>query len=267
MKRTGWALFLLTLATTAWAQLDPKAQPFLDAYTAYFTEAQVPQPEGGKLETIDMTMCVSINVPEAPPETCTRTVLNYSRRWLMSETQGEDGFKMVYRDGKVQMRSISLGGEPFTLPRAETRKIERQFKTMFKQLQEMQNGKWSQQDFESSHYDGFVRYGKVIAGEQVTTTVTAPSFGMVPGDTQSATTRFIFNKEKTVIGMVIKTPQGKMLSIPNNPKAKNPLAWFMNATYYTLKGNKPVRQGTMRLTRYRLNAPLEERLFTLTPER
>ncbi len=83
MKRRVLSLILFVLGAPAWAQLDPKAQPYLDAYLAAFTQHQPTE-----VKTVDMTMCIDSVGESAGPEVCTRSVMDFSRRWMMSSMAG-----------------------------------------------------------------------------------------------------------------------------------------------------------------------------------
>jgi hypothetical protein len=267
MTRAVWVFLALLLSGAAGAQLDPKAQPFLDAYTASFENAKMPGFNGSTFATMDMTMCMTFYASPEPPseESCTRTAMDITRRWMMTETSGEFSSKTVYRNGKAQTRIVGFG-EPRELPPAQTKELERTLEAMFAQLQEIQNGTVDVESFTSSRYDGFVRYGKVLAGEKITATMVVPTFGLGQDSTQPTEIQLIFDKEETAIGMITSTPQSKSLIVYAAPLNKNPLARFMNATYYGLNGNKPVLQAKIRLARFRINAPLNEALFTLKPK-
>lgn len=270
MKRTKLlviALCLFILGTLAWAQLDPKAQPFLDAYMASFETATMTAARDATFDTLDMTMCfTSFGGKPKTPESCTRTAIDFKHRYMMSSMPGEYGMKMVYRDGKALIKIAGMP-EQMPMPQNEVRKLERSFKEIFDQLQELESGMWQADGFEFSRYDGFVHYGKAVAGEQITTKATVPSFGMGMKDKQKMTLQLIFNDEKIVIGMVTDIAGGKSLTVPTSPEAKNIMFRMMNATHYSLENGKPIQTGKLRLARYKINEPLDEVLFTLTPER
>lgn len=267
MTRAVWVFLALLLSGTAGAQLDPKAQPFLDAYTASFENAKMPGFSGDTVESMDMTMCMTFYAPPEPPleGNCTRMVTDITRQRMLIETSGEYNSKMVYRNGKAWMRIEGFGG-PSELPPAQTKELEETFQAMFVQLQDLQNSKVVVEDFSSSHYDGFVRYGKVMVGEKITATMVVPTFGVGQTSTQPTEVQLIFNRKKTVIGMVMAAPEGKSLIVHTNPRNQHPISRFINASYYALEGNKPVLQATMNLQRLRFNAPLNEALFTLKPK-
>ncbi len=153
-------------------------------------------------------------------------------------------------------------GEGVPMPKAMVTKLEQGLEQMFEQI----SGKAFTSDFDSSHYDGFMRYGRVLQGTQVRATMTLPSFNpMESTDPEPISVRLVFDAKKTMIGMVTPTPQGLILSVPTNPEAKSLYVRSMNNTVYTLNGNEPTLMTRVRVTRLKLNAPVDEALFEMKP--
>jgi len=261
MKRSivGLVVLLLSsLATLGLAQLDPRAEALLNG----IERDVAPQPD--RLETADITFCMTFYEEEDQPGLCTRVLLDVPNRRMVNETRTEfedeqEVFKVVYQEGRARVRE-SFSDGVFELPKTEVESLERTLEELFEQLGDA--GAFVP-EYERATYDGPVRYGDVIEGVGVTVETTAPSFMLGQPSPQEVTTQFIFDGEGRAIGAVTETPQGRILTVYTNPDDPIPYRRFMNAKAYTLDGEKVTLMSETRVTRYRINEPLDEALFRL----
>ncbi len=255
MKRfIAW--FVLGLLSLTWAQLDPEAAPFLD-YGRALQRAEKPG-------TLVVTLCITgYQNGNAQPELCTHSAIDYvKRRMAVRITAREEpryNSNMVYQDGRIYM--TDFGTDKLVMmppeqaePIAET--LEKTFDTA------MQNN-FVPDQFDSTHYDGPVSYGKVIKGEQVSATVTLPFTDLKGSDPKPTTLRLVFNENKVLLGTLTPTDKGPLLSVINHPQTKVTPAQFFDTTSYRLEDKKPVLVSKSRVVQFQFDKPLDEKLFTV----
>ncbi len=263
MKRSFFMWLIVGFFSLAWAQLDPKAAPFLEHMGA--SSGSQALPAGAKLKTVDYTMCfTSFDKGKAQPETCVRSAVDYvERRMTIRTTTREDeslDTDIVYRDGRVTMTDF-LTGEPTVVPVAEAKPFKETLERTFDQvLQE----NFLPEQVERTHYDGPVSYGQVIRGEQVSATSELPSFDPEIPASKETTMRLIFGKNKALLGTITPTDDGDLLSVLTKPNA-NTFQKFLNTRSYTLEGDRPVLTLENRVTQFRFDKKLDEKLFILNP--
>lgn len=231
-----------------------------------------PQPE--TLETADTTFCTTFyEQGKAQPEMCVRFVLDVSKRRMYNETRMEmEGERylstLVYQEGRATMKD-SFSDEALELPEAQVKTLERTFEQVFEQLSSPET---YAPEYERATYDGPVRYGRVIEGVGVTAKTTAPSFvrgGSSPQQPspqqpspQQVTAQFIFDDKGRVIGSATEASQGTqgtLLMVYDNPEDPIPFRRFAGAAMYAVDGERVTLTGKTRVTRYRVNEPLNER--------
>jgi len=113
--RIAYAIAILALCSPAFGQIDPKAELFLD-FTDMVQKSAIP------MRTADYTLCsTSYGSDETEGEMCTRTVMDFANRRMMSQTTSSKGdeamtSKMVYANGQATMTD-AFSEEPTALPK------------------------------------------------------------------------------------------------------------------------------------------------------
>ncbi len=74
--------------------------------------------------------------------------------------------------------------------------------------------------------------------------------------------RFIFGKDKKLLAFVGEVPPRKLLHVLENPDDTVPMRRFISGKFYWLENGRPELNSSQHLTRYRLNATLNDALFT-----
>ena len=256
MRRLVVIWGILGLLSLTYAQLDPRAAPFLDYGSALEHEA--------KPKTLAYTLCTTTYTDsKAESEVCTRSAVDYVQRRMAVRTTSSGGadYKsdMVYQSGRVYITDFSTGKLEL-LPPAQAKPIE---KTLKKTFDAAVQGNFIPDHFERTHYDGPVSYGDIISGEQVSATVKLPSTNSENSGPKSTTVRLIFGKDKELLGMVTPVAEGGMLTVINHPQAKMTLAQFLGTTSYQLEHGKPVLVSKDRIVKFQFDKPLDEKLFTV----
>lgn len=256
-------LVAFSLGCVGLAQVDPRAKALLEG----LEEGIAPQP--ATLETADTTSCYTFYEDgKAQPETCIRIVMDLLNRRLYNESrtlyEGEPAnTKLVYQNGRATFTD-SISEELFEVPKAQLESLEKMFAQVFEQL----SGPVAP-DYQNATYDGRVRYGDVLVGEQVTVKTTIPSVtaGLQPSLKQVETTaRYIFDPEGRALGGTAEVPtQGTLLQVYTDPEDPVPYRRYANGTMYTVKGERITLFSKTRVTRYRVNELLNEALFRLEP--
>lgn len=251
---------LFALFSPAFGQIDPKARPFLD-FTDVTDAAQKPVMP---TRTVDYTLCSTFyESGAAEGEMCNRTVMDFVNRQMMSQTtssRGDDAmtFKMVYADGQATMKDAFSEG-PTALPKDQVALLERSFDYA---ADVVVTGGALPDEVLSATYDGVVKYGEVVGGEQITASVMARSFMLGNASPQKTTMRFIFGKDKKLLAFVGEVPPRKLLHVLENPDDTVPMRRFISGKSYWLENGRPKLFSSQRLTRYRLNPTLDDALFT-----
>ena len=255
---------LLTLVSLVFGQIDPKAEPFLG-----FTNGvqNAPQKSDVSVRALDYTLCnTSYESADQKGETCIRTVIDVQNRRMLSEAlvDGDESlaFRMVYKNGRAIMAD-PVSEKPLVLPKAQAAILKKSFDYI---ADLGDTGGVLPDKVLSATYDGTVKYGKVVRGEQVTATVLARSFMLGNTTPQKTTMRFIFGKQKQIIAFVTELPPRNMLFVLDNPADTVPMRRFISSKMYWLEDGKPKLSSSQRLTRYRLNPKLSDNLFTLEPK-
>ena len=259
MKGFVAAWLVLGLFSLAWAQLDPKAAPFLTSldYSNTFQGASKPK-------TLSFTLCVATyQSGKAEPEICTSSAVDYVKRRIAVHTTSREeplyDVNVVYQGGRVYATDFP-SGKLVPMPAAQAKPLE---KMLEKSFDTVVQGNFTPDQFERTYYDGPVSYGKIIRGEQVSATVKLPFTDLESSDPKPTTVRLVFGKNKELLGTIAPTPEGELLSVISNPRAKPTLAQFLGTTNYLLKGKKPVLTSKNRLVRFQFNKPLDENLFAV----
>ena len=252
MKRSVVIWVILGLFSLTWAQLDPKAAPFL-SYSSALQNMDKP-------ETLVYTLCLTIySEGETLPEVCTRSAIDYvNRRIAIRTTAKEDpdyNNQTIYQNGHIRMTDF-LTGKPTTLPPAQARPLEAMLENMFEQAFQ---GTFMPDEFERTSY------GEIIQGEQVSATLKLPSFEPESPTPKKTTVRLIFGRNKELLGTITTTPQGELLSVVTRPQVEMTFAQVFNTTLYLLENGAPMLTSKNRLVQFRLNKPLDEKLFTFAP--
>ena len=250
------AVCLLGLLSITWAQLDPKAAPFLD-YGRALQRVEKP-------ETLTFTLCTTnYRNGKAQPEVCTQSAIDYlKRRMAVRITAREEPLynsNMVYQDGRIYATDFETD-KLVVMPAAQAKPVA---KTLEKTFNTVMQGNFTPDQFERTHYDGPVSYGKVLSGEQVSATVKLPFTDLKSSDPKPTTMRLVFNKNKTLLGTITPTDGGAWLSVINQPQAKLTPTQFFNTTNYLLKDKKPILMSKNRVVRSEFDKPLDEKLFTV----
>jgi hypothetical protein len=266
--RSAVLAFSLLLGSAALAQVDPRAEALLDNLGESFAHLEGTVPD--TFETFDLTLCMTFyEAGEAQPEMCTRMVMDRTNRRMMQEThmtfEDEEGSeehvtKIVYKDGQLRMRD-SFSEEPFALPESEVAALEATFESIFDGLADLEN--MIPTEFERATYDGEVKYGGVLVGEQVTATTLAPTFMTGGTSVQETTLRFVFGEEGQLIGSVSESAEGEIVTVYDDSTGEQPISHMFNGTSYLMEGDEAVITNRNRLANLAVNEPLDEALFEL----
>lgn len=252
-KRLSCVVVFAALVSSAFGQIDPKAEPFLEFI-------KLPQKPSVPTRTADYTLCSTSYDGEAEDETCVRTVMDFVNRRLMSQTGSDDAleFKMIYAGGQARITDAFLE-KPMILPKDQTAILERSFNYA---ADAVQTGGVLPDEVLNASYDGVVKYGEVVSGEQITATVMARSFMLGNASPRKTTMRFIFSKDKRLLAFVSEVPPRNLLHVLENPADPVPMRRFISGKVYRLEKGEPKLSSSQRLTRYRLNPTLNDALFT-----
>ena len=242
---------LLAFTTAGFGQIDPAAQPFLENVAV---GARVP------VRFLDYTIC-SISYEESDDtETCVRAASDFANQRLLVQTGfGDEAVtEMVYADGRVRVRD-PVSGKPTVLPEDQAAIIKRSFNYLAEMVR---TGGALPDKILRATYDGVKSYGKVVSGEQVTAEVRAASF--VTGNITPRKTgmRFVFGGNKELLAYVAEVPPERLLHVLADPDEPVLMRRMLSGSAYWLGRGEPVLIHTQRLTRYRLNPNLSDRLFT-----
>jgi hypothetical protein len=232
-------VFVFASLGLASAQVDDRARALLEG---------LQPPAGETIETLDQVMTMTIyQGDDEPTEVRTRTVVDYAGERAAIETEVGPGMvaTMVLADGQARM---VMNGMSLPLPAAMSGSFEGIFDRAPEDL--LAEGA-------TATYDGVQAYGDLLEGEQVTVT----GASLVAGVDGSDVSRYVFDDEGRLAGMVVDTDEGTLVTVFDEPFSGSPVVG-RSATMYRLDGaGGAERFATMTFEDVRINEPIEDGTF------
>ena len=237
LVRVG-VLVLLCLQAGAFAQGDERARELLNGIMPATT------PE---IHTLQQVMTMTM---EDGTAVRTETIVDFDeRRALIISDLGDVHTTMRHLDGETQM---IMDGEVVEMPAIPG--VADPFALVFEPDQFVF-------DYDTAAYDGFVSYGDLVSGEQVTTTGDLGALGLSTGSSM----RYVFGENGNLLAGISEIEAGQTLIMmfggPDGVSGEWNTQAGATIVTYEFNGETPTPYATIEFEPALINAPLDEELF------
>jgi hypothetical protein len=231
-------LALLVAAGMATAQIDDRARELLEGLQTG---------EQADIRTLDQTMIATIYAHGMEQTVRTRTQVDYEGRRAAIETEPAPGMsiRIVVADGQTR---VFMGGMAVPMPPG----MDDAYGSVFEREPDLFA------DGVSASYDGFQRYGDLLAGHQVTVRNAA----VLPGVEGAQEQRLIFDDDGRLAGFVAEVAEaGVMVGVFDEPLRGNPFVGRDATMHLLLDDGTTQPFMRMRFEDARVNEPIDPAAF------
>ena len=271
MLRKVTLCLLFCLLATAYAQMDAYPQALWEMYEerAEFRLETSGLDEWKTLETARVVMASSFGEGDGRFKTVTTTSIDYPNKRVLSvsEDVSENPYRflMLY-DGGTLSAFDTFGGETEQVNLSEDVGEEaysdmlEKFDTMLSLAADPEAASELFGEAALPQYDGYQRYGDVLAGEQFTLDLSETPFlsAMPIGSTVS----LLLTPDSLVAGMVTEFEGGRLLNVYDPPTVLIGQLGDVKYEMFSLEGKTASKVGDVQM-RVTFNVPLDDEVFEL----